>query len=49
MANTLYEGYNFTEEDFLRYDTYGMDVQNAIDQGFSKEEISLAAKELDQD
>ena len=49
MANTLYEGYDFTDEDLLRFDTYGMNVKDAVDQGFTYEEITQAAKEIEQD
>jgi hypothetical protein len=49
MANTLYEGYDFTDEDLSRFDTYGMNVQDAVDQGFTYEEITQAAKEIEQD
>ena len=49
MATTSYKGYNFTDEDLLLFDKYGMDVQNAVDQGFSEDEILSAAKEIEQD
>ena len=44
-----YKGFNFSDEDLLRFDKYGMDVENAIDHGMTQEEIVQAAKEIEQD
>ena len=44
-----YKGFNFSQEDLLRFKKYDMDVQNAIDAGGTLEEIVEASKNIEQE
>ena len=46
-TNTGWSDYTFTEEDLKYFEAMGLDVRNALAQGFSPEEIISRVKEIE--
>jgi hypothetical protein len=49
QENSAKTNYKFTDEYLKRFEQLGLDIQDALDAGHSPEDISIAAKPIEQD